>query len=339
MQACPATKHLVRVPVNRSKRGITLALGLLGCLTLVVATRCVAAPAGQPLRVLTSINPLTLIINEAFGDLVISAPLLPPHASPHFYTLKPSDIQNLAATDLFVWVGPGLERFLPRVLSKSSPVAMVELMSQLRRKHPELLLTISGEALPDDQVRPAPSSESGLGHPPEVAGNRQVEFSTRNLDAHLWMSRQLAMEIAAEVAAELEPLLPAHRESIRQRLQHFRTQLASLDAHVELPGVTLVSYHNAFNYLARELDLHIGDVIISQADLTPGARHFAHLAERFEEQPHCLIIEPQFRDSRLITTLGRLAGAVVELDPMGANAPSYSALYQSWGMELLRCGG
>ncbi len=354
---------------QREQHAMTVSLTRLGSLmvllNLLAATWCMAAPASPPVQILTSINPLTLIINEAFGDLVVSESLLPPRASPHFYTLKPSDIQRLAATELFVWVGPELERFLPKVLGKSSPGAVVELIPRLLGNHPARLLTFDGVALPNpggNGVVASPSESSAersvqssrerteIASPPlpnapreshssPVAGSLAVRPSGRNLDAHIWMSKILAAEIAAEIAAELAVLRPMHGDTIRQRLNDFRATLVALDIPVKLPGVVLVSYHNAFNYLAKELGLHICDVIISQTDLTPGARHFAQLAERFAQHPHCLIVEPQFRDTRLTATLGRLASAVVELDPMGANAPSYSALYRSWGAQLERCGG
>src|SRR3546814_1354934 len=50
-------------------------------------------------------------------------------ASPHAYTLRPSDARALAAANLVLWIGPSLETFLDEPLATlAQPGAAVELL-------------------------------------------------------------------------------------------------------------------------------------------------------------------------------------------------------------------
>lgn len=289
-------------------------------LTVFLSLAPLTSATEPPVRILTSLNPLSLILKEAFGDLVNVSPLLDPTRSPHLYTLKPSDIQQIEDAEIFVWVGPGMESFLPKVLKKAKSKHEVELLSLIKRDHPDLLLTFKGESVAADR------------------GRTDLPVRMNSIDSHIWMSKTLALEIASQVSVELKALLPEKQALIQQRLQHFSQTLATLDVKIELPGITLVSYHSAFNYLARELAQTIQEVIVNQADLSPGAKHFSRLSQKLQQSPHCLINEPQFRNSRIIQKLGALAGTVVELDPMGGGAGSYSELYRGWTTNMAKCG-
>lgn len=84
---------------------------------LISALTGVAQAAEKPL-VLSSIMPLHLIVSEIGGEAVRSELLIPAILSPHDYQLKPSDVQRLRNADAVVWVGPGLEPSLRKLLRK-----------------------------------------------------------------------------------------------------------------------------------------------------------------------------------------------------------------------------
>ncbi|KJS23705.1 MAG: ABC transporter substrate-binding protein, partial [Pseudomonas sp. BRH_c35] len=76
-----------------------------------------AASAHAEVRVLTSIKPLQLIaaaVQDGVGEPDV---LLPASASAHHYSLRPSDVRRIRDAQLFYWIGPDLESFLPRALS------------------------------------------------------------------------------------------------------------------------------------------------------------------------------------------------------------------------------
>ena len=101
-------------------RRVILALCLAG------AALCAAA---EPLRVVSSIKPLQLLVTAIGGDEVDSRVLLPPGFSPHDAQLKPSQWKLLADAELLVWVGPALEQFLDKAFgSRANALALQSLV-------------------------------------------------------------------------------------------------------------------------------------------------------------------------------------------------------------------
>ena len=91
---------------------------ILTCLLAGIA--CISH--AEPLRVVSSIKPLQLLVSAIGGPAVDSRLLLPPDFSPHDARLKPSQWQMLENAELLVWVGPELERFLASAMERRSNV-------------------------------------------------------------------------------------------------------------------------------------------------------------------------------------------------------------------------
>ena len=117
------------MPVNR-----------LFSLPLLAALLAGATCAQAEVRVLTSIKPLQLIAAAVQDGVGQPDVLLPASASAHHYSLRPSDVRRLRDVELFYWIGPDLESFLPRALSarEGTTVAVQDL--------PKLTLRRFGDA-------------------------------------------------------------------------------------------------------------------------------------------------------------------------------------------------
>ncbi|AKH68183.1 ABC-type Zn2+ transport system, periplasmic component/surface adhesin [Spongiibacter sp. IMCC21906] len=68
--------------------------------------------------VLSSVMPLHLLVAEIGGDAIDSQLLIPATLSPHDFQLKPSDAQRMHDATAVIWVGPGLEPGLRKLLKK-----------------------------------------------------------------------------------------------------------------------------------------------------------------------------------------------------------------------------
>src|SRR5690606_41809470 len=83
---------------------------------LLLSSPLAAATPG----VVTTIKPLQLIAAAVLEDVAAPEVLLPPAASQHNYALRSSDRRLLAVAYRDHWVGPDLDRFLPRLLLHQS---------------------------------------------------------------------------------------------------------------------------------------------------------------------------------------------------------------------------
>ncbi|WP_415403385.1 zinc ABC transporter substrate-binding protein [Tateyamaria sp. SN3-11] len=63
-------------------------------------------------RVAVDIAPVHSIVSAVMGDIASPDLILPPGASPHGYSLRPSEARALSSADLIVWMGPALTPWL-----------------------------------------------------------------------------------------------------------------------------------------------------------------------------------------------------------------------------------
>ncbi len=102
-----------------------------------------ASAANHPApQVVVSIKPLYSLVAGLMQGVGKPQLLIKGGASPHGYSLRPSEAAALADAQLIVWVGPGLEGFLEKTLDGLSPTTMQLELSQ--RLQPYLLPARSG---------------------------------------------------------------------------------------------------------------------------------------------------------------------------------------------------
>ena len=96
------------------------------------------APAGiteaaPPLRVLTSFLPIYLFTKNVAGNapgVQVDMMLPPSLGCPHDYSLTPADMKKIAAADLFVVNGLGMEEFIGAPVRKANPKVINDLLKQ-----------------------------------------------------------------------------------------------------------------------------------------------------------------------------------------------------------------
>ena len=89
----------------------------------------------EEVKVVATIKPLQLIAADIVGDTGRVDVLIPPGASPHHYSMKPSDRRKLDEAGLVAWVGPDLETFLVKTLSHSSAPIVAMMADEAESDH------------------------------------------------------------------------------------------------------------------------------------------------------------------------------------------------------------
>lgn len=289
-----------------------------------------ALSAQADVRLLTSIKPLQLIaaaVQDGAGQPDV---LLPPGASPHQYSLRPSDVRRVREADLFYWVGPDLEGFLPRVLQgrgKPSVALQGEAGMTLRRF----------EALHDEHEHGDEHDEHEHDH----------AHRPGSLDAHLWLLPANARVIAARMAADLAAADPANAARYQANLKAFEGRLDQLDARLKarmakVSAKPFFVFHEAFDYFEAAYGLRHAGVFSVASEVQPGARHVAAMRERLQKAgPSCVFNEPPVRPRLAETLSAGLPVRLAELDALGVAAPvaanGYETLLQNLGDGLAGC--
>lgn len=293
----------------------TLSTALLAALRLLTALTLLgsAALAQAEVRLLTSIKPLQLIAAAVEDGVSQPDVLLPAGASPHEFTLRPSDMRRLGQADLFYWIGPNMEGFLSKPLASRQGITVT--VQQL----PGLHLRYFAKAQPGDDD----DNDHDPDHQPD------------GLDGHLWLDTYNAGVIAEHIASDLGRLDPQHQQRYQANVQAFKQRLSQLDQQLD-QRLTKVAdkpyfvFHDSYGYFEQTHHLHPAGVLAIEHGAQPGARHLARMCERLKQAGRvCLFNEPPARPALATTISEGLPVTLAELDGQGLQAPVNANGYET----------
>ena len=277
-------------------------------LLVAVASLASVAALAEPLRVVTTIQPLALLARELGGDRVLVSVLVPPGASPHSFEPQPSDVQSLVAARLIVEVGGGLDGWVHPLLAAASA-------------RPERLTLLDLPGL--DPLPAAPGAHVDPGR----------HDAAHRLDPHVWLDPIRVRDVVVPaLAAKLAALDPSGRAVYQASRDQFVARLTALDAEIRTTlaghGRDFLAFHGAWRYFAKRYDLEEVGVIEEAPGEEPTPRELGALAQRAREaQLPAILIEPQL-SPRIAEMLARdLGAAVVTVDPNGDPTDPERATY------------
>lgn len=298
-----------------SPRPVRLLSVILVCLVLL--TGGASGHAAEPrLKVLASTFPVFQITrNITRGAAAIEVELMIPASlgCPHDYALTPQDMRKLAAADVLVINGLGLEEFLGAPVQKANPGLVVIDSS---RGIEEVLHYDDAEEHGEEAERHH--------HQHDDHGEGQV-------NPHLFASPRMAALMAESIAqalAERHPaeaaLLAANAKAYVERMRRLADELAALGKR--LANHRIVTQHGVFDYLARDMGLAVVAVVQAHAGKDPSAAEILTLVKTIRtRQAGAIFTEPQYPQA-IGRTIAREAGiAAATLDP-AANGPEQAPL-------------
>jgi zinc transport system substrate-binding protein len=279
----------------KSMRPQSLLLTLLFILSFPVS-------AASELKVLTSITPLQLIASEILAGATQPGVLLPPGASPHQYSLRPSDVRKVQQADLIFWVGPELERFLEKSLGQTH-ATVVTLMDEEEAHHED---ATQSSSLPNSHH--------------EDEGD---EHDHGGADPHIWLDPLHALEIAEVIRDAAVKVAPAQKAQLDSNYAEFSAALLALDKQLMLelsPLATrgFVVFHDAYHGFVTHYNLLQLDAITVNPSRKAGAQHLAELREAvIQSKAVCIFSEPQFSAGVLQAVTSGSTIRTAQLDPLG----------------------
>lgn len=305
-------------------------------LSALLAVGALATPAcAEVPRVVASIKPVHALVAAVMGDLGVPALIVKGAASPHTYSLRPSDAAALQAADLVFWTGHGLELFLEDAITTLAPrAAIVELAAS-----PGITLLPPREG---GTFEPHAHDEGDHDH--EEGHDHAHE---EEADMHFFLDPENAKVMVSEIVAGLSAADPDHAATYAE---NGRAQIADLEALLQQTRTRLepladrpfVVFHDAYQYFERRFDLAVVGSITVSPEVTPGADRIAEIRTRLRTlDAACVFAEPQF-DPRIVEVLieGSSARAGV-LDPEGAALPegprAYRELIEALAAGLIEC--
>jgi zinc transport system substrate-binding protein len=188
-----------------------------------------------------SILPLQTFIEEIAGNDFEINVLLPPGASPADFTLVPSQLKNIARSEIWFRIGYiGFEYSWRDKIEQANRNMKVVNLS-------EGLDLISDEHLPSGE-----------------------KSSTGGINPHTWLSPSLVKQMSGSITNELILLNPGKKSKYQANLEQFVEKIDELDAEIrtvlkDFEGRRFIMFHPSLSYFAREYGL-------IQYSLEPGGK-------------------------------------------------------------------
>lgn len=304
-----------------------------------LAFSTITAAAAAP-RVVVSIKPVHSLVAGVMAGIGEPFLLIRGAATPHSYSLRPSDARALSNAQLVFWVGEDLETFLEKPLaSLAGRARLVELtatpgMLLLPAREGGIWSSDHGEGHDEEHEKSSTPSRHKDGHPVER-------------DLHLWLHPANAVTIVRAAAAALSELDPANAAAYERNALASETRIAELEREIAallapVKDQPYMVFHDAYQYFEARFGTRAVGAVTVSPERRPGARRLREIRTRMVESgAACIFSEPQFAPAVVRSLAEGTAAKIAMLDPLAADLPSgpdaYFKLMRNMAQSLRAC--
>lgn len=332
--------------------------------TLLAGTAMAEVP-----RVAVDIAPVHSLVTRVMGELGTPDLIIPPGASPHEYSLRPSEAAALQEADLVIWMGEDLAPWLDDAVGTLAVDASV---TGLLEADGTVLLDFRESALfeahdhghddehedhddhgegedhdhgdhedhaeddHDDHDDHDDLAEGDHGHDDHAHDDH--DHAHGDYDPHAWLSPENAATWLNVIAAQLSAADPDNAGAYFANAAEARAELDSVMAEVNgildpVRGGNFIVFHDAYQYFESAFDFPASGAI-SLGDATdPSPARVAEIQARVaDENIACVLSEPQFNPGLVASVMDGTEARTAVLDPLGSSLEPGETLYE----ELLR---
>ena len=312
------------------------------------------------ITVVTSIKPVHSLVSGIMRGVGVPSLIIDGAGSPHTYSLKPSQAQQLQDAKLVFWIGDELETFLEGPIENiAQSAAVVKLidahgLKKIRFREGGMFDDHGHEEHDEhDHEKQAKKEHDDHGHEEHDEHDHEKhtkkghddhghkehdEHDHGEFDPHVWLDPVNAKAIVHEIEEALVKADPEHASIYEANANKMMGKLDSLEVELSdqlepVRGRGYVVFHDAYQYFEQRFDIAaIGSITVSP-EVMPGAERLRELRKKISElNATCVFSEPQF-EPKLVNTLIDGTGARTGiLDPLGASLTKGPDLY----FQLLR---
>ena len=332
-----------------------VAAALLGC--------AAAGPAiaDDGVRVVASIKPVHSLVSAVMAGVGEPHLIIRGAASPHTFTMRPSDAAALEDADVIFMVGDTMETAMTgpvdALAGQARVVRLFDAPGMVRRpirdggafeEHDHDSHGHEGEDDHDDHADHDDHEAEAMhrdhdDHDDHGHGHGHADHADHDdmhddahhgpFDMHVWLDPINGWTMARAIAATLAEADPANAavyegnlDALLHRLDHLTEEIAAKVAPAR--GVPFIVFHDGYRYFEDRFGIGAAGSVVVSPERTPGARRIAELREKVHTLGVvCVFDEPQF-DKRLVRTV--IEGSEVRsgtVDPLGADIEDGPELY------------
>lgn len=256
-----------------------------------------AAPTGDEsttdqLSVYTTVYPLQYFTERIGGKHVHVQSIYPPGADEHTFDPTQKDMMALADSDLFFYIGLGLEGFVEN--------------AQKTLKGQQVKMIATAEDIPEEMLH------EGHNHEDEDAHDDHDHHGA--FDPHVWISPLLSIELANSIKDALSEEMPDKQDDFEKNFQQLSADLVELDHKFKemtanAPSKTFFVSHAAFGYIADAYGLEQIAIAGLNSQSEPSQKQLAALVAQAKELDINYVLFEQNVSSKLTDVIRKEIGA------------------------------
>ncbi|MBS3803692.1 MAG: zinc ABC transporter substrate-binding protein [Oleiphilaceae bacterium] len=266
------------------------------------------AAADSPPRVAVDIAPVHSLVAQVMAGVGSPDLLIRPQASPHTYSLRPSEAEALSRAEVVFWMSEGITPWLEHSLANLAGSA-----TQVK------MLAVEGTALYD--YREGATFESHDHH-----DGPQAEEHHDDRDPHAWLDPVNAKVWVKMIATVLSGQDAANAHIYQRNAEAAIVALDELIASIQqqaqsLEGIRFIVFHDAYQYFERRFGLLASGAIAVGDASDPSPARIEEIHETVAALGvTCVFTEPQYNPSMVRTVFRNTpVNTIGVMDPHGAD--------------------
>jgi len=247
------------------------------------------------LSIFTTVYPLQFFTEQIGGEFVEVHSVYPPGSDEHTFEPSQKDMINLSESDLFIYIGLGLESFIQKALPilKNEGTKTLEVSKNLHIQE---------------------GTEDHEDHHEDHDGHDHGNHNHGDIDPHIWIDPIYSIDIAEQIKNTLTELLPEQKEYFHQQFEDVKTKLLDLDTSFKqitsnAKRKEFIVSHAAYGYWEERYGIKMIPVSgISSAD-EPSQKDLQNIVELAQKYNISYVLQEQNVNSKLLEIIKEEIGA------------------------------
>jgi zinc transport system substrate-binding protein len=293
--------------------------------SVVLATTMLSSSmtlAYADVKVVASIKPVHSLVSAVMDGVAKPTLLVEGAASPHTYSLKPSQAKQLQEADIVFWMSHDLEAFLENSIEN---IAQDAVSVPLIESHNLTKLSFREGGAFD--------AHGHDDHDDKHDDHDDKHDDHDETDPHVWLDPQNAKALVHEIEEQLAKIDPENAEVYEANASIVMKKLDKLTNEIDVDLKPIrsrgyVVFHDAYQYFEKRFGISaIGSITVSP-EVMPGAERVRELQEKVRElDATCVFSEPQFQPKLVATVTENTNAGTGVLDPLGVSLEDSPELY------------
>ena len=269
---------------------ITVCILIVLIITTIILAVNVNEKKDSKFNIVTSFYPMYLAVlnvTDGIDNVTITNLTQETTGCIHDYVLTTSELVTLAKADVLVINGAGMEGFMDKVISNFEDLEIIDSSKDI-------------EVIQEECEEVHQQHDEHEGHSHET-------------NPHVFVSVKNYMKQIQNICDELVKIDSINKEKYELNTKTYITKLEKLEYDItetlsKVGSKNIVTFHNTFDYFAKEYGLNVVGTIESEHGKTPSAGEIANLIENIQNKDvKAIFVEPEY-NLKLVETIANETG-------------------------------